>query len=334
MKKIIQNTKVIILGLIVAIGAGYASAAWNSAPVSGPTNDNTPIPINVGLNEQSKLGQLFINTDTVTPYAIGLSVFGKTILNGPVQITTGTPGLNKVLTDIDGTGNVGWRDGGGTNSLIDPSSPFATLASTALLSYGESGVNTVNNPDTNPNNWVKVISNPYLQSGTKYGFILLTSGERLGTRILGPNMGGDSGQSVKSRCYNYASAVHVEGAAGRYNFNNIPNIINNYNQVTYQGTFVYNPIALQAAYTPTPSLGSWLQWPVAYNGANLSYQKITGRTESCSDIGKGAYTIYIYKYDDLKAFMDRMFALTGRVQFKFNDPLSGNSALHNISVWQ
>ena len=102
---------------MVVVGVGYATAAW-TPPTVAPPDVNIPAPINAVLNSQSKLGRLFINTDTVTPYAIGLSVFGKTILNGPVQITTGTPGLNKVLTDIDGTGNVGWRDGGGSSNIV------------------------------------------------------------------------------------------------------------------------------------------------------------------------------------------------------------------------
>ena len=75
--------------------------------------------INVGLNSQSKLGQLFINTSISNPYAVGLSVFGQAIFNGTVQIKSGTPGLGKVLTS-DAAGNVSWQTaastGGGTTA--------------------------------------------------------------------------------------------------------------------------------------------------------------------------------------------------------------------------
>jgi hypothetical protein len=138
-----QNIKAVIVGLLVVVGVGYASAAWNPAPSTGPQNaatNNADAPINVGLNHQEKLGQLFINTDTNNPYAVGLSVFGKTILNGAVQITSGTPGKDKVLMDTDGTGNVGWgtvsSGGSGLDSLcttVDTGAAFVGWKEVNLL---------------------------------------------------------------------------------------------------------------------------------------------------------------------------------------------------------
>ncbi len=95
-----------VLGLGVVLGVSSLQAAWTTPP-SAPPGSNVDAPINVGANSQSKLGQLFINTDANTPFTTGLQVFGKSIFNGTVQILSGTPGANKVLTS-DATGNASW----------------------------------------------------------------------------------------------------------------------------------------------------------------------------------------------------------------------------------
>lgn len=97
-----------IVGL--ALGAFALSAVaqvWNPAPANPPSG-NVPAPLNASLNSQSKLGQLLINTDTVNPYVTGLTVFGKSVFEGGVQIKGGTPGTGKVLVS-DASGNATWN---------------------------------------------------------------------------------------------------------------------------------------------------------------------------------------------------------------------------------
>ena len=59
--KIIQNTKAVVLGLILAVGMGYAGAQTFTGPTCAPTDVtgcNTPAPLNVGLSAQTKTGPL------------------------------------------------------------------------------------------------------------------------------------------------------------------------------------------------------------------------------------------------------------------------------------
>ena len=97
------------LALSVAIQT-HALSTWAPATASAP-GGNVPTPINSGLNTQSKLGGLFLNTSNTQPFDIGLSVFGRAIFNGDVQIATGSPAAGKVLTALDNEGNVGWATG-------------------------------------------------------------------------------------------------------------------------------------------------------------------------------------------------------------------------------
>ncbi len=103
----------IVLGLGVVLGVSSLQAAWTT-PAGAPPGSNVDAPVNVGATSQSKLGQLFINTDANTPFTVGLSVFGKAIFNGGVQILSGA-GANKILTS-DANGNATWTtpsSGGG-----------------------------------------------------------------------------------------------------------------------------------------------------------------------------------------------------------------------------
>ncbi len=108
--KLIKKISV-IMGL--ALGAFAISAAaqvWNPAPANPPSG-NVDAPINSGLNSQSKLGQLLINTDTVNPYLTGLTVFGKSVFEGSIQIKGGAPAVDKVLVS-DASGNATWAKQG------------------------------------------------------------------------------------------------------------------------------------------------------------------------------------------------------------------------------
>lgn len=131
-----KNTQILIKRVATLVGLSLGAFAvvavaqvgtWNP-PTQTPPNGNVPAPINAGLNSQSKLGQLFINTDLTAPYATGLSVFGKSIFNGQVQILSGTPGANKVLIS-DAQGNATW----GTPSATPPTGSCRSLDSTVSL---------------------------------------------------------------------------------------------------------------------------------------------------------------------------------------------------------
>lgn len=109
MKKNIISLTALAGGFILGASALVAVAqtgTWVS-PTGAPPTNNTPAPINVGLNSQSKLGQLFVNTDITNPYTVGLSVFGQAIFNNTIKIPTGS-GLHKVLWDADGSGTAQW----------------------------------------------------------------------------------------------------------------------------------------------------------------------------------------------------------------------------------
>ena len=133
MKTITQNIKIIILGLVVAGGVGYVSAAWNPAPSNPPAN-NVDAPINVGSNLQTKLGSLLLG---------GLGVGGDfTYL--PTGVTSVTPG--QVLIATNASGKVGWGNaevgGGGGGNVSNygydtqcRSLPTGTQANLALRWY-------------------------------------------------------------------------------------------------------------------------------------------------------------------------------------------------------
>ncbi len=63
--KIIQNTKAIILGLIITVGVGYAAAADWTAPTCTPPGCNAPAPINVSISDQYKEGGLEVGYATL-----------------------------------------------------------------------------------------------------------------------------------------------------------------------------------------------------------------------------------------------------------------------------
>jgi hypothetical protein len=116
--KAVAIIKLFLIALILAAGVSYISA-WTGPTAPAPGN-NVDAPINVGYDSQSKLGQLFLNTSPSNPYAVGLSVFGTSIFNGPVQIADGTQGSGKVLTS-DASGTASWQapaGGSGSNTIV------------------------------------------------------------------------------------------------------------------------------------------------------------------------------------------------------------------------
>jgi hypothetical protein len=101
MKTTKQNIKAIVLGLVVAVGVGYASAEWNPAPATGPAdaaNNNAPAPINVGISTQTKTGILNL-LHLITP--------DLTVTNSNGTITN-IPDGSVLVADGANTGKVKW----------------------------------------------------------------------------------------------------------------------------------------------------------------------------------------------------------------------------------
>ncbi len=53
----LQNTKILILAVIISLSATYAYAEWNN-PTATPPGNNTPTPLNVSATNQAKAGAL------------------------------------------------------------------------------------------------------------------------------------------------------------------------------------------------------------------------------------------------------------------------------------
>lgn len=90
---------IIVLAMLL-FGLASVSNAW-SGPTELPPGGNVPAPINTGTTSQSKLGSLLLNTATVNPFVVGLTVFGKTLL-----VNSGS-GLREVLRLQHTGGNLG-----------------------------------------------------------------------------------------------------------------------------------------------------------------------------------------------------------------------------------
>lgn len=129
MKSIIKNA-IITLALVLGAVSVQAVTTW-TAPSSAPPGNNVDAPINVGVDSQSKLGQLLINTDLANPFVTGLKVFGKseflgavevgsTVSPASIKIVDGNQGVGKVLAS-DANGLAGWvtPSGGGTTGSTD-----------------------------------------------------------------------------------------------------------------------------------------------------------------------------------------------------------------------
>lgn len=111
MKNIIQSLKVIILGLILALGLSYAFA-W-TAPTASPPGGNVSAPVNVSNVSQIKTGNMSFLSSLDSP----LGYFGKigigtvvpnaklTLQNGDIllkqNVAIGTTGVNNIGFAID-----------------------------------------------------------------------------------------------------------------------------------------------------------------------------------------------------------------------------------------
>jgi len=126
-KSILSATSLLVGGFIgaSALVALAGTSTW-SGPHQTPSNCDPNLdsgcyaPLNIGSNTQTKLGSLILNAATPIQNAIGLTVFGTSTFNGPIQIADGTQGAGKVLTS-DLNGNASWQTGsggGGTSGIV------------------------------------------------------------------------------------------------------------------------------------------------------------------------------------------------------------------------
>jgi hypothetical protein len=108
--QIISTLKILILALIIGVGLQYAVAAgsWTAAPANPPSG-NVDTPINAGNMAQVKLGSLFVNTDTNSPFQVGFVANGESWFNGKLRIIDGSQGDGKVLTS-DKDGYTSWKE--------------------------------------------------------------------------------------------------------------------------------------------------------------------------------------------------------------------------------
>jgi hypothetical protein len=258
MKKQIISASLLIVGFLVGATALSAVAGTWTAPGCTPPNCNVDAPVNVGTFAQVKSGLLGLNDLMVKKLQV-ITEEGT---------TTDTAG--KVLMALDNNGTVGWRDLPISNNTGD------TLKSIAIAYYGEAGAREPTAYD-DARNWVKVVKNDtQLTPGTKYAFIILTTGETDGYRVLASTgLGSDNGKKIRSRCYNFGFSSY--SAASDYNFSDIPNSVGNYTKVSYQGTFVYNPDTNYSNYDQLGTSVSYKPWglfPYVLPGTSLTCFKL------------------------------------------------------------
>ena len=105
-KDFLKTTIAVSLAFVFAIGLSVVNAGWTAPQSSPPTcNVNDPgcdTPLNVSSFFQKKTGALEIGG--------GLAITnGNLYLKGTTTIAGGSPGIGKVLTSVDASGNAEWR---------------------------------------------------------------------------------------------------------------------------------------------------------------------------------------------------------------------------------
>jgi hypothetical protein len=102
-----NKTNFITLVAGAILGSVVVAGAWTEAPANPPA-DNVAAPINVGVDNQTKLGSLILNASTVSPDQYGLDVFGESRFFGKIMTDTDVCIENAAgvtcLSDIAGLG--------------------------------------------------------------------------------------------------------------------------------------------------------------------------------------------------------------------------------------
>lgn len=148
-------------------------------------------------------------------------------------------------------------------------SPSASLTAGTLHKAYSFGTRT---PADKISNYV-IINSESLIQGKKYGYILGTSGERTGNRLL------YDGRVITSRAYNSGYTEYVDSLTVN-NFVNGGYYINA--EVSDYGSFTYNISTITAG-----------------DGSTAQGFKLAGYTYNVSDPGKGGAIAFIYPYEYL-----------------------------------
>jgi hypothetical protein len=82
-----NKTNFITLAAVAILGSVMVAGAWTDAPANPPAS-NVAAPLNVGADNQTKLGSLILNASTVSPDTFGLDVFGDSRFFGRVSSDT------------------------------------------------------------------------------------------------------------------------------------------------------------------------------------------------------------------------------------------------------
>ena len=139
--KLINQAKIIVLALALALGISYVSAAgtW-TPPTATPPGGMVDVPINVGSNAQIKAGDLGVGAflANLNSQFLGNVTIGTTTSPAQLRLVNGTQGAGKVLTS-DANGNATWA--AGTASTAGPS-VYAMTLNTTKSSNSTSWVDT------------------------------------------------------------------------------------------------------------------------------------------------------------------------------------------------
>jgi len=146
MKNLIQSLKVIIIGLILAVGLSYAFA-W-TAPTASPPGGNVSAPVNVGGTSQTKIGNMSFSSSLDSP----LGYFGKIGIgtispNAKLTVVSGDILLKQnVAVGATGVNNIGFAiDTGASTGAAASMGIFKEMASSAssLIFKNWDGASTV-----------------------------------------------------------------------------------------------------------------------------------------------------------------------------------------------
>lgn len=100
--------------------AGYGAGRYSTTG-----SRNVLLGSFAGENENGNDKLYIDNTGTATPLIGGDFALDRVDINGTLKITGGTPGINKVFTDIDGTGLGAWVTSTGTVTNVTATAPMS-----------------------------------------------------------------------------------------------------------------------------------------------------------------------------------------------------------------
>lgn len=144
-KDFTQTLKILLAAIVLSLGMSYVYA-W-TAPTDVPPAGNTPAPINTGVSNQAKEGNLAVGTTDLPSQA--LEVFGNATVGGTAYLLGGI-NVGDTLTDTgiageDCTGLEGTFKFNGSNFLgCTGDSVWESLTTAAGQTQSQADSNTVN----------------------------------------------------------------------------------------------------------------------------------------------------------------------------------------------